>query len=510
MSRQRNRAVPLYMGLMLLLGVGKARAGPLFELTGGSQGMGGFNARTAGPSSASAYFNPALLPHAEPGLELGLVAFFDHVSIDLDARPGPEADIPEGVRMYGREDLSALSPVPMPTAWLEDADAYPNLARPRQSAGTSDNTRFYQTVGLVNHIFEERLVVGLHAVIPLGGFTAASAFYSDEREQYFSNSLHAELYSDRLTAAELAFAVGSAVYEKLSLGLSFTLNLKNQAFTPTYVSDAARLGDTLIDSRIDVATAVSPHFGVVFDAHPRLRLTATVHTQQSMEIETEFTYLLNSGQEQGSSIAFTHGFLPWSAALGASWDLLQPPAESSEDHRLSLVGTLMFSDWSDYRDRHDEQAHADYQWSKILLPAVGVRHAYLSWRSFFDVTFAASPVPPQTGRTNYVDNDRLGFNLGFDHRFPLMKSRLCAGLQVQVHRLLHRYQEKLDASDDAYDEDDVSHLVVDEVPDDAVDRADLGAPAPGREGLQTNNPGWPGFASQGWLLGGGAYVALFF
>ena len=25
----------------------------------------------------------------------------------------------------------------------------------------------------------------------------------------------------------------------------------------------------------------------------------------------------------------------------------------------------------------------------------------------------------------------------------------------------------------------------------------------GAQGLQTNNPGWPGFGSQGWLLGGG-------
>jgi len=40
--------------------------------------------------------------------------------------------------------------------------------------------------------------------------------------------------------------------------------------------------------------------------------------------------------------------------------------------------------------------------------------------------------------------------------------------------------------------------VVDEVPDDAVVG---GAPLPGREGLQTNNPGWPGFSSAGWVLG---------
>jgi long-chain fatty acid transport protein len=43
------------------------------------------------------------------------------------------------------------------------------------------------------------------------------------------------------------------------------------------------------------------------------------------------------------------------------------------------------------------------------------------------------------------------------------------------------------------------------VPDNAV----LGGRAlGGREGLQTNNPGWPGFGSRGWIVGGGINVSL--
>jgi len=50
-------------------------------------------------------------------------------------------------------------------------------------------------------------------------------------------------------------------------------------------------------------------------------------------------------------------------------------------------------------------------------------------------------------------------------------------------------------------------LVLDEVPDDAVAS---GQPLAGREGLQTNNPGWPGYSVAGWILGAGVNLTLAF
>jgi hypothetical protein len=50
--------------------------------------------------------------------------------------------------------------------------------------------------------------------------------------------------------------------------------------------------------------------------------------------------------------------------------------------------------------------------------------------------------------------------------------------------------------------------MVDELPDDAVDAR--GDPFPGAAGLQTNNPGWPGFGSDGWILGGSLTLTLLY
>jgi hypothetical protein len=48
-------------------------------------------------------------------------------------------------------------------------------------------------------------------------------------------------------------------------------------------------------------------------------------------------------------------------------------------------------------------------------------------------------------------------------------------------------------------------LVKDEVPDDGQVG---GEPIAGAAGLQTNNPGWPGFTSQGWITTFGLYLTV--
>ena len=49
--------------------------------------------------------------------------------------------------------------------------------------------------------------------------------------------------------------------------------------------------------------------------------------------------------------------------------------------------------------------------------------------------------------------------------------------------------------------------VKDELPDDAQL---AGEPVAAAEGLQTNNPGWPGFASGGWLLAATLHLEIGF
>jgi hypothetical protein len=49
--------------------------------------------------------------------------------------------------------------------------------------------------------------------------------------------------------------------------------------------------------------------------------------------------------------------------------------------------------------------------------------------------------------------------------------------------------------------------ILDELPDGSI-FGSTHEPVPGAQGLQTNNPGWPGFASEGWVWGGGITLGV--
>jgi len=479
-----------------------AFASPLFELSGGVAGDGGLTARASGATAASTYFNPAFLPDAESGLVLGTFVLRDNISVNLDGRPTPSADVPEGLENAEHADGTRFANYPIPTSWLSNGrSGDPALpARPRQAHGSGKNLRGYQALGLVAKLFNDRLALGLYAMVPYSRFTGAAAFFSDEREQYFTNSLHPELYSDRMTATSLAFGTGVKITDNLSAGLAFTLSLTTAAYTPTYVVDAGRFKDILIDSKVDVNASVAPHVGLVYKALDRLRLIGTVHSPQKMVIKTDFTFLLANGVEQQAGVTFTHDYLPWTVALGGAYDVVK-----SGDMNVTAVAVAKYARWSDYIDRHNERPIAEYGWYDTVTPSAGLRVKSGPSSGFVDFEFQPSPVPAQTGRTNYVDNDRLATSVGAEQVITLWGTAIRLGAQVQFHYLPKRTTKKFPTPTSLAGNNLNPALVSDEVPDDATLG---GAPLNGREGLQTNNPGWPGFSSQGIILGGGLYIAV--
>ncbi len=137
---------------------------------------------------------------------------------------------------------------------------------------------------------------------------------------------------------------------------------------------------------------------------------------------------------------------------------------------------------------------ADLAWHDTLSGAVGLRETYRSGRAFLDFRYVPSPVPEQVGRSNYVDNDRFGVALGGDVGLHL-PANIRPGFQVFADRLIPRSNQKNDAR------------VLDELPDGAV-FGGTHDPVPGAKGLQTNNPGWPGFSSGGWIWGGTVTISV--
>ncbi len=477
-----------------------AAASPLFELAGGTSSGGGLAPRVTGAGAPSTYFNPALLPHAKQGFELGVLVLSDHIGITVDGRG--RGDVPDivGDRELVDQNGSPISNQTVPTRWLvrgcpaDECKGGGFGARPRQAAGSSGNTRAYQIIGLVNKIAGERVVLGFYALVPLGTFTTANSFYNDEREQFFSNSLHPELYSDRMTATSVSFGGASKLSRTLSVGLSFTLNLRNSAAAGTYVRDANDYNQLLLSTQVDVDASVSPHLGVNWRPSDVLSLSATVHSKQQLSIDTTFSALLPSGLESKTTRRAVHDFVPWTFGAGGELELSR-----GANSRLTGVVSASYALWSYYLDRHGESpaTYGSYlKWKNTASGAVGARYERGATRLLADLSYVPTPVPPQTGRSNYVDNDRAGVALGVDHSFEFIGLRLRAGVMGQVQTLFKRDQKKVDGQ------------IQDELPDDA--RTRTGAPVAGRAGLQTNNPGWPGFSSQGTIIGGAFTLGILY
>lgn len=495
--RPATRAA-LVAGAALLVAPTVAEASPLFELVGGVTGTGGFNARVTGAGSPSTYFNPALLPYAKQGFELGVLALSDQISMTLDGRPSGDVPLSLG-KFDAYVDGQPISKNTIPTQWLQKGCAAPTCsppfaARPRQAAGSSGDTRVYQIIGLVAHLVDDRLVLGLHALVPYGKFTTANSFYDDEREQFFSNSLHPELYSDRMTATSLAFGVGSEPFENFSVGMSFTLTLVNAANAQTYVPNSTDYDQLLLSTDVGVQAAVAPHFGVAWTPIAPVHLAAAVHTVQKLEIDTQFGAILPGGNESSTSRTAVHDYVPAIYSVGGALDLT--PASRN---KLSVAATANYATWSNYVDRHGEAPDREgsvYAWRDTVSGSLGLRFARDAFASYVDVAYQPTPVPPQTGRTNYVDNDRVSVGVGAQYEFELFGLKLRASAETQAHKLLYRYQKKLDAR------------IVDELPDRAMTLD--GKPVAGAAGLQTNNPGWPGFASEGYVFGGSVALTLLY
>jgi hypothetical protein len=486
----------------------------VLELVGSSLGSGGFNARAYGPSAASTYFNPALLPGAEQGFTLGTFVLNDAISVTLDAR-SHAVDVPETALNNFNDGDRAVGTFPaVPTTWLANGcqrtqgQCTTELApRPRQSTGSSGQTRVYQAIGFVGHLFERRLSLGIYTFVPLRSLVEAHGFFPDEREQFFTNSLHPELYSDRLSAMSLAFGAGSRLTDWLSIGAGFSLSRATTATASAYIGDSSNLRDSLRQSaRLESAAALAPHLGVLVRPIDRLQVSATAHAPQKMEIGTTTSTYLPNGDQQSAPRQAVHDWLPWIAGLGVSYDVLRTPL-----HEMAVTGAGTFEGWSQYVNRQGERPLRDYDWLDTWNGSIGVRHTYdTALTTFLDGRYRQTPVPPQTGRTNYVDNDAFGIGAGVGYDLPVESwgVHVRLGAQGQVHLLRERHQSKIDPTSPALAGGRYSQLVIDEWSDRAVDSRPQTIPA--AQGLQTNNPGWPGFASHGYLLGAGVSVSILY
>jgi long-chain fatty acid transport protein len=485
--------------------ISAAHASPLLEMMGSFGDGGGQQGRNLASGASAAYFNPALLVDASTGVMLGGAVLGSRIAVGLSGRGDGSFDVPNGLANAEHADRSRFDNYPISTETLqlgrEKTPAQAAIsARPRQAAGSGKDTLMYGAVGLVVRFLDQRLALGFYGLLPMGDFMTLRSFYVDEREQYTTNSLHPELYGDRLTALAFGVGLGYRVTKRFSLGLGSGFIMNANAGSPGYVADAAHLDGLILNIDTKVKVGLAPYAGFAWRPLPRWRLTGTVHSPQELAINADVKFLIASGGEQTTALKLLFDWMPWQVGLGTSFDVVQRKSTV-----LTLGTSAVYARWSQYVDRHGDKPVAEFGWYDTITSALGARLAAGGWKLGLDVQYKPTPVPLQRGRSNYVDNDRLGASQSLEYTFPVRDTKFTLGVQLQGFWLLERSVRKLTPPTFADGRNRTPALVTDEVPDDARIG---GKPFPNAEGLQTNNPGWPGFSSKGWLSSAGLYLSV--
>lgn len=479
------------LGFAVLVPRSALAAGAL-ELVGAPTSANGLTARTLGRNSETTYFNPALMTRASPLLELGWFTLRTTGTIELDERP-PGVDVPEDVydaQVVGVDGTSRrLALRPLPTA---------SLPRPRSDTEISE-TRSFAVVGVVRPLLDGDVSFGFLGVVPLSGFLDERGFFADEREQYFSNRLDFERLGDRSGVASFTLGLGARLSRWLSVGVGIDLGFSTRTSFDLYVPDAADQGTVLLNPQLKATTGAAPLAGIALFPSDDLTTTATIHAPVGVEMEGEnrirfWNYSYPDNEDHVlQRYTFTQAITPLRVGFGAAYAHGTRPSGA---RRWEVATEVVIEQWSEYRDRHGE--HPDDRWENTLRPAIGGNLDTDRGRFGLDLGYVPTPVPDQTGRSNYVDNPRATTSLSWELPVHVLGTPVSVGLYLHGQWLVPRSVEK---------RVDAPHPVIDEFPDDARNFV-TGAPIASAEGLQTNNPGYPGFSSRGHLLGAGLSVRL--
>jgi len=427
----------------------------VFGTSSRSQGMGGVGVASANDFSAL-FYNPARLMK----VPTSFCVEFQHAYADLGVllMPRPAGYDPQyyGYLLNPRDDT-----VELPSMW-----------------GV--------TVGTTFDFGSDIISAGFLVFVPSSGVGNQVSRYANEKEQFFSNRVGFELIGERLQTQNIMSSLALRATEWLQLGIGFSFATASNSSTMVYTPNPANPSTVDMnlsveqDSRLSLMAGLNVDFAPGFTAGMSLRdehayTMSGVNVVQLHGLEGKDSYVMEQPME------FTLHFSPRTFSAGLGY----------EGEELSLAVDGSYLSWSGYKNAAGEDA--GFNDSSDVGAGAELRLGGLKTR--VGARYTPSSVPEQTGRSNYADNDRVVVASGVGGTVDVFGNDIGVDLHVQLLMLPSTTHRKEIA--DNYDscESDTASLC-DE---------DLDSP-----GLQTGNPGFPGFTSGGFILAGGVTVSWLF
>ncbi len=451
------------------------------ESNGG--GMVPFNGPAHPDAPFAAYHNPSQLGFQKKQTGFSYIFMYHNFDISLKNRSAG-LDIDESI-FRAREYLPgggsrALTLHPLPTSYLKSRGSF----NPSQQL-------HYMAISLNQPLIPEKLVMGAVIMLPVTYMQQQSPFFIDEREQYFSNSLHYELYEDRYQMQTIAGAFAFRPHPSISLGVGMVMNMYTQAVSALYMPDATDQDNFYIAPQVKIAPTINPYFGTTFRVRKGWSHSLTLHLEESMttEMNTDMSFFMSEDSgfsSEGKKISMVYGFLPLRADFGSYFKY----------RKLEFASTIGYQQWSSYRNRMGEEPYEP--WLNTLSLAIHANYKTSLGRFGLGMKYQPTPVPEQEGRENYVDSDRLSLALSWKYNFTVYGRALALTMNLQYHHLLERnFIKNLNNANSVYDEYPLS-----------VD-SETGEIIPASEGFQTNNPGYPGYSHGGGIFAGSVMLTVY-
>lgn len=442
-----------------------AWAGPLdvwgFGGTGGA--MGGTHA--AKPYDAGAvHANPAGLSVVRSGITIGIAAVMPNTQILLAPRP-EGYDVPD----------------------LEGSGSLPSSQTPRQRRDTLDPAPTYALmIGGTSTLILDSLTIGASLHLPMQSALTLETHYPDERERYASNQLHYTLLGSRLERLDLELGLAYSPVDWAALGVGVTMVPGAGLTTDVWVPNPAD------QERADLTLNARPmlDWGAMVGAHVRPRADLSVglawRSATSVQVEGDNRIVIPGSDEVAiQRFSLVPSFTPAAFHAGLAW----------ETDVVTLHLDARYVLWSGWLNNIGEPGGL----RDTLSMRLGALYTLSDGNeAMAGLAFEPTPVPEQTGRTSYVDNSRLVISGGSRHGFGWDDSSWKLGWFAQLHVLIPRSTQKALGEGSAPRCGAGVDQVCDEVADDLTDPR-TGRPYEDAQGLQTGSPGFPGYASGGWI-----------
>lgn len=454
-----------------------------------------------GDSLGVLYTNPALLPRFGEQASIGITFWKPNFHIDLAPKP-VGSDVPLSLyasRMGSDESLENLA---LPTI---------ELLNPRSDTRVQDPYA-YVGFGTAMSLDIKGFRFASLMLIPIDSLNIASTrmYYPTELEQYFSNQVHFTRFGEWDKVMDGLFGLAYEPIKYISIGAALKVGMRAVADVGIYVPDATVQDYTVVNNSADIKLALKPIIGI--QSEPLEYLSIGLVWRHWSYVNMEGKTLMSLWQFHETNNDY---IVPKSANQYFKMALDYEPMELAGGVGFRMAGFttqvgITWNIWHFYLDNHGEKPHeaahfppspyeddplsddGRFKFKDTVSVTWSGQYQYYTSEKFsgelkVGFSYLPSPVPAQIGRTNYADSDTFGATLGSRFDFLIADQKFGVDIGLQAWFMRHREVWK-DQS-----------LIPDEFAD-GITTVIGDLPMPEANGLQTNNPGFPGYSLGGYMI----------